>query len=529
MNDQCMNTTEADQYQQLQRQLQENIENLAEYRLFTTNATGLFEMLIEGLPADMKQQYTCNACRRFIDTYGGLVVISTEGLIKPALWTPGNAPAFFRDSVHSIHREVISAKVTGVFFDSNDTWGTPQTGEWTHFHVKPHDQHIHSTFVKTANQTRAEKREDFKTLINAMKEFDAETVSQALSVLEQEALYRSDRIIGPCKWLKELHDQIATPQHKNARTNLLWRAVGYAPSGFCHIKSSVIGSLLEDIKAGLDFKDIKARFDQKMDPKSYQRPQIDPSQANVEEAERLVETMGIAKSLDRRFARLEELQRIWSHPTEQEAKKGDSVFAGISTKDKKKTTQLEMPTARMTWMKFCKEVLPTAESLEYYTPRLATFAAILTEAHENSPPILQWDQEEMRNPFSWYMYHRGSIPRQWGLEQNVFVKVNAICLQPSMWFVDNYERFGASVFFILDGAKDQNYKEAGNALFPETLRSELRPVRATIEAFSRKEKLWGFDDATACGLCFQKGSENVSEFRVKSGTLTTVYEIDRWD
>jgi hypothetical protein len=38
----------------------------------------------------------------------------------------------------------------------------------------------------------------------------------------------------------------------------------------------MIGALLDDIKSGLPFEDIKARFDAKMHPLRYQRPKPRP-------------------------------------------------------------------------------------------------------------------------------------------------------------------------------------------------------------------------------------------------------------
>ena len=54
--------------------------------LFTTDATDLFDLFLENLPADARQHYTCRACRRFVDTYGGLVRIDENGTKTPAMW-----------------------------------------------------------------------------------------------------------------------------------------------------------------------------------------------------------------------------------------------------------------------------------------------------------------------------------------------------------------------------------------------------------------------------------------------------------
>ena len=41
---------------------------------------------------------------------------------------------------------------------------------------------------------------------------------------------------------------------------------------------------------------------------------------------------------------------------------------------------------------------------------------------------------------------------------------------------------------------------AGCALFPEIIRSELHGVRSVIEAYSKRNGISGYSDASACGI-----------------------------
>ena len=70
-----------------------------------------------------------------------------------------------------------------------------------------------------------------------------------------------------------------------------------------------------------------------MDPLKYQRPQVTPGTGNVARAEEIVEKLGIATSLKRRFARLEELQtiRLTAHD-DRDATRSTGVLAGVETK-----------------------------------------------------------------------------------------------------------------------------------------------------------------------------------------------------
>ena len=68
---------------------------------------------------------------------------------------------------------------------------------------------------------------------------------------------------------------------------------------------------------------------------------------------------------------------------------------------------LAAPPVTLTWEKFVRTVLPTAARIEAQTPATPErFVALVTASDPAAPPILQWDVETNRNPFSWY-YHAG--------------------------------------------------------------------------------------------------------------------------
>src|SRR2546425_8355197 len=74
----------------------------------------------------------------------------------------------------------------------------------------------------------------------------------------------------------------------------------------------MFGTLLEDISNGLPLPEVSKRFAEKMHPLRYQRPQAAPSEGQLAQAEKIVAQLGAAGSLARRFARLEEVETIWT-------------------------------------------------------------------------------------------------------------------------------------------------------------------------------------------------------------------------
>lgn len=493
--------------------------------LFTTDVAGLFDIFLDCLPLAYRQHYTCNTCRKFVDTYGALVTIGENGMIHPALWSNGSD--FFERSIIAMILRIAEAKVTGVFYSDAKVWGTPVTGEWHHMHIKPPAALVFGKRTQTPFQAMAEKREEYNMLCRSLGEYPLSAVETALLILRSDALYRSEKVLGVAEWFHELHNTIVGVK-KHTRNNIIWLAVATAPVGFAHVRSSMIGTLLDDIVAGLEFESIKRRFAEKMHPLQYQRPQVAPTAGSIAHAEKLVEQLGIATSLRRRFACLDEVQALWVPKLPSHHANGNGVFGHLKPKGAVTQTPLQVSGQTMTWVKFQRDVLPSAESVEVWiSSQNNSYAAMVTAVDPDAPPILQWDNEDNRNPISWYMYHGGSVPSRWGLTMNTYAKVNAVSLQPSMW-TGEYKHQGKGVMFIIDGAKDSSNQSLG--LFPEILKSDLHSVRSVIEAHSRSGKLEGQAEASACGLLLQAGQNRWHcSVRVTTGSMVATYNLDRWE
>ena len=262
-------------------------------------------------------------------------------------------------------------------------------------------------------QAAAAKREDHATVARALGIFTPAMLTQALRLLKADALSRSEKFIGPVTWLATLHADRAKAADGRQRDNILWHAVATAPAGYCHPRASVAGTLLEDIAAGLPFKDIEARFAAKLHPLRYQRPQAAPTAGNIAQAEKVIQQMGLAPSLARRFARLDEVETVW-RPLAATTLPTGSVFGHL--RPKRGVPSVSLPPVTLTWEKFSRTVLAAGpDAIEFMVPAHGSFTGLLTATDFDAPPILKWDRPEARNPVSSYVYHNGSDPTRWGL------------------------------------------------------------------------------------------------------------------
>ena len=513
-----------EQYDQFEMMIRSQIAGL-KGPLFDTDAAPeeLWNAYLSALPADRRQHYTCNACRRFIQKYGSLVTIDDQGMATPALWS-FEAPEFFNKAIKTLRKLVMQAKVIGVFLSSDTVWGTPKTGEWTH--LSGNSPFVYADKCVNAGQKMAEKLEDYRMLSHGLADYPKPVADQALRILKADALDRSEKTVGVAEWFVALHEKIANNPRKH---NLIWAAVATAPVGFCHIRSSMISTLLDDIVVGLEFDVIARRWAEKMHPLRYQRPTAPPSTGTIEQAEKLVEKLGVAKSLDRRFATLDDvLKKLWVPRTPTPPAKTGGVFDHLR-QSKTLANSMELPEVRITWEKFARTVLADATDIEILVPGHGSFYGLVTATDPDAPAIIQWDGLEghPRNPVSWYFYHSGSHASDWGLASG-WTKISAIFLSPHAWQEPSkFAHQGMNIYFAIPGCCDT--RTSSLCLFPEILKSEFRSIRSVIEAHSKSGCITGAKSANANGLALQKNGGGGVKVRTYSNNGLANYLIDRFD
>lgn len=509
----------------LLKAVQVNFENTLisnGYQLFTTDAALLLPKYLDNLPGE-RQVHNCRTCKRFFDAFGGLVAIDDAGRTLPALWNAATRPfpAFYQASMGALWSAVAKAKVTGVFYHEQVALGTGHDGEWSHLSAFLPYQMVHRNPLKTVYQAIAAKIEDFKTLSTAMDEFKTPLLAEALRVLEADAVNRAEKFVGPVRWLLTLRSLLDVARGKTA-DNILWKWTAAAPAGFCHPRSGVIGSLLEDIAAGKRFETVRRNFNEKTKSTDYQRPKAAPSAGTIQTAERIFDRLDLTLSLERRFARLEDVDVVW-RPKHSYPPQPTGTFGHLRPLTTPAATPLlNLPPVTITWEKFARTVLMNAQKIEQNVPDFGHFVALTAPVHPVAKPLFKWDDGV--NPIAWYVYPDGSFSRQWNLPPG-WTTVTAVANFPTM---RKMPELATGVVLTLEKAVDTRNKIL--ALFPECMRSELHEVRSVIDAHQKTRKLAGMAQATACGYDVRKTAGAIDvHLRVFNGTAWTQYNIDRWD
>ena len=503
----------------------------------TVYKLGLFadplDLFLSHLPVNIRQHYNCHNCRSFFKHYGCLVVITAGGEQLPAFW-PHEWDGVFGPAVKAMREMITDSSVFGPFVSGHDMLGFDRMGRneneemWSHFYARIPASLVFRSQVLSPNQRMAEMRENHRIATEAALEFDINHINAAVSLLESEQLFRSDKVLGPAIFLQRMALLTREKVRRSARAQM-HREAALAPDGFCHPKASMIGTLLDDLRAGRSFESCKTSFAAKMAPDQYQRPQAAPTVGNIERAEKLIAQMGLEKSLERRLARIDELQSFWK-PTAP-TKPSGGVFADLKPKHAATVNVMELPRVPMTWAKFRDTVLPKTERIEILIPKLAPFAGYTTAVHADAPPIIRWDMPARRNPVSAFQFTKPVSPLLVSLNPGTWCEIDALVYFPAHWderMFPMFSEFTDSVSFVLHDAKLIR-RGSGSALFPEVLKTELREIRSTIEAYSNSHDCQGIGEPSACALVIDKAGAGVIVRATQTGGVVGTYLIDRWD
>lgn len=213
-----------------------NTLKMGHNHLFTTDANGLYDTFLDCLPAESRQIYNCNACRHFVNKFGGLVVIDENtGEQTPVMWNTNMnmEESVFHKAALRLCDKVKRSKVTGVFVTSGKTLGTPATGCWIHMATRVPDEAIYRSRIKTPHQVMAEKAEERRTLCRAIQVYSTETAAEAVNLLRSDSMYRGDKALGMAEWFLSVLHAIAGKGKKTqtlSGTRLRLRLPGFVIS-----------------------------------------------------------------------------------------------------------------------------------------------------------------------------------------------------------------------------------------------------------------------------------------------------------
>jgi len=366
--------------------------------LFTTSfeKDELFTHYLSALPVEARQEFTCNACRGFLNHYGHIVAI--KGVKYETLWdfTDTSEVTFM---VPQRLQEVVNKKpIDGPFVTKIDKLGVnfnTVLGEdgvvkrWEHFFVKLPKGAVHRG-AETIDTIRGNARTTKQVFERALETITLEAVETVLDLITNNALYRGAefrKTVENFLRQKQEYLKFKTVMEKEC---FLW---SNASEGG-RIRNTAIGTLLVALSEGTDVETAVGAFERIMAPANYRRPTALVTPGMLKEAQKKVSELGLLSSLDRRHLSLTEVDVQNLIFVNRSSARGGDIFAELGGEiavDPRKYAKLPVITLN--------ELLGDLNfktNVEFLLEKPHNFVSLLGPVDPESPNLFRWG-----NPFSW--------------------------------------------------------------------------------------------------------------------------------
>lgn len=515
--------------------------------LYKLPSKGLSNRFVDAFAEVDRKTNDCKTCRAFLRRYGHVAFIDEAGFVIPALWDSTAAPEGFEASFAVLEETLTRVSPQQEFFTNETTWGKFESGGFNHLCVQPSP-----AAPMFDNARRNDHTKLFRLLEKAVAEFPREVATRALQIINTDAIKKPGDFKSPMAWFVGFHGRLAKADgHPGRIRNLVMRelATMEAPV-WARIANTILGKvLMADIKAGLHIDQITGRFNKRAAEGVYGVQTAAPTQGNVEVARKIFDELALdEKVLERRLARLDEIQYIWQPPVVTAepvavATPSKPLFGDIKTKDSQPAApvvdQSILRAGPYSWDRFAAEILPHAKSIEIELGRgPELFLYYTAPVHDTEQRIFRYDRAEQRNPFCWSMpIHMANGAARavktvddYGLRPGL-QKAYGIAELPTTWYERDAQAmadFGL-VVLLADAQCGPTSAAAGLGLHSTLLRSDLREARRTIEAANTAGMLQAEDGTTglAVGIRIVGQAGHGYTLVVTDDVGRTAYVIDR--
>lgn len=394
-------------FESIKKQLQENIGLLliGQDRIFLTEAPKdvIWDTYITSFVPEsgLQQENNCNACRSFIKTFGGAVVVVNNQL--KSIWDFQCGDPTYQKTLDALRDIVLAAPIDRLFVTDSQKIGVDFNFQELENGKRLRREHFFCELPKkfvTSNRLSLDTvRGDYRTTKGVFKrsldELSEESVQVVLELIDQNSIYRGAEFRGPLQLFLTLQREYKKLT-RDQQDLYAWVNCGKHGTAISNIRNTAIGTMLIDISGGMDLDLAVSRFEKIMAPQNYKRPNAVVSKKMVEEAEKTIVELGFADSLERKIASPEDININNLFFTDRSIKK-KGIFdelkddSPVNIKKLGKVDEIGIED-------FIEKIVPKADSVEILLePRhTGNMFSLIAPAHKDAPTMFKWG-----NGFSW--------------------------------------------------------------------------------------------------------------------------------
>lgn len=352
-----------------------------------------------------RREYDCGHCRNFIKTIGGAVTI-VDGKIH-TIWEIDTDDVVFQPVVDALRTYVESKPIKDIWRHFTNTVGVKSTNEytedkqiikWTHMYTPIPERLLErKSDIPTAKAKVRDRKNVFK---RSLDEITEEAVDTVLELIASNTLYRGQ------EWERVLKDFRKYQREYNGlsdeeKDTYTWTKAMTIGDVIGRIRNHSIGTLLVNISEGMDLDNAVKAYENVVAPANYKRPKAIFTKKMLEDAKKTVTDLGYMDSLQRRFARLDDITvnniLFCNRDAAPRIQGGLDIFDEMSKEvavNSKKFSKVEEISAE----KFVSDVLPTAKELEvlFENRHKKNMVSLIAPVNKDAKNMMKWS-----NPFSW--------------------------------------------------------------------------------------------------------------------------------
>jgi hypothetical protein len=381
---------------------------------FVTDAAGdaLYTAYLEAFPPGTnpvfleRTEHDCSCCKNFIRRIGAVVNVQPDGSLR-TVWDEASkfAPEPYRSVAIRLRRKVLDSNVVDLFrvltkevkFGAAQTRSLSKDGRaltWNHFYTNEVPKALR---VNSPDEVCGAYRTTVQVFERGLKELTQDALDTTLSLIDANALYRgAEHRPALVEFMKAKKDY----EQSGSAPARLWLL---AQSNAARFRNTVIGTLVQDLSEGKEVEYAVKAFETKVAPQNYKRTSAIITPAMVKKAMETVDALGLEPALERRFARIEDVNVrdvLWVDAGVKPLMKGGITSALMEHAAKAQpAVEVDADKAeKVSLDDFLKKVLPESTAVEvlFKNEHVGNLMSLTAPVHPEPKQLFKWT-----NAFAW--------------------------------------------------------------------------------------------------------------------------------
>ncbi|MFK5882799.1 MAG: hypothetical protein QM489_00425 [Candidatus Izemoplasma sp.] len=382
--------------------IDEQFQSMAKGKLFVTatNKDLIMEKYLKAFKPEDNPIYIertvhdCQCCKQFLRAIGNVVSIVNNK--KVSIFDIPKMNNGFDIVAKALSKYVRSKEIRSVFLFDSKKAGTDfnhqllennSVKQWDHFFVEVPNQFVNTNGTIGPIKSKAESGASVAR--RGLEEITMYALDTTIDLINQKSIYRGAEFLKAVKEFRKhkiAYDKIKT---NTGKEHYAWA------NNHLRTRNTAIGTLLQDISKDTGLDAAVHSFGSKME--GYKRVTAIVTPLMISNAEKKAKELGILNSLQRRYAREDDLTinnvLFANHDAQQAMNAFDELKKEAKVSNKSFSTVEEVPIED-----FIKNILPTAVKIELMVENShsGNLVSLIAPENKDSKNMLRWG-----NNFTW--------------------------------------------------------------------------------------------------------------------------------